>query len=325
MLKTKLSLSIVATLIVLFPQMASAQLARTFVSAAVGNDANACDRATPCRTFQVAHDRTFANGEITVLDPGGYGTVTINKTISIINDGVGEAGMLVSGGGTGVAISAAATDAVSLRGITIKGIGFGGGNGIVFNSGRSLTVENSVIRNLDGAGLGNGVIFRPNVAGSLGMFNTIVADNAANGISVEPTGAGITAGAVLSHVQVFNNAVNGIVVNGAGGTGSISASVADSVVANNGLVGQVGGVLATSSAGQAFVDVLVLRSLIANNPRFGVLANSSAALIRLGQSAITGNGAGNAISNSGIIQSYVDNYIDGNANGNGAPTPIARK
>src|SRR5262245_66648817 len=110
------------------PSRAQAQLARTFVSAAGGNDANDCNRLTPCRTFQVAHDKTLANGEITVLDPGGYGAVFITKAISIINDGVGEAGMLVSGGVNGVTINGGANDKVSLRGITIKGIGFGSGN-----------------------------------------------------------------------------------------------------------------------------------------------------------------------------------------------------
>src|SRR5437016_2861744 len=117
---------------------AQAQLARTFVSAASGNDINDCNRLTPCRTFQAAHDKALANGEITVLDPGGYGAVVISKTISIINDGVGEAGVLVSGGATGITIAAGASDAVSLRGLTVKGIGFGGGNGIVFTSGKSL-------------------------------------------------------------------------------------------------------------------------------------------------------------------------------------------
>src|SRR5262249_9155782 len=63
---------------------AEAQLARTFISS-LGNDANDCQRLTPCRTFQGAHDKTLANGEITLLDPGGYGAVTITKAISIIN------------------------------------------------------------------------------------------------------------------------------------------------------------------------------------------------------------------------------------------------
>src|SRR5215468_12384489 len=90
---------------------ARAQLARTYVSAASGNDANDCNRLTPCRTFQAAHDKTSSMGEITVLDPGGYGAVTITKSVSIINDGVGEAGVLVSGGANGITIAASALDA----------------------------------------------------------------------------------------------------------------------------------------------------------------------------------------------------------------------
>src|SRR5262249_11391384 len=143
---------------------AQAQLARTFVSS-LGNDANDCNRLTPCRTFQRAHDNSLANGEITVLDSGGYGAVTITKTISIINDGVGEAGVLVSGGLNGITINAASTDSVSLRGLTVKGIGFGGGNGIVFMRGKSLTVENCAVRNLNGGtGLGFGIVFRPDLS-----------------------------------------------------------------------------------------------------------------------------------------------------------------
>src|SRR5215472_5258026 len=138
-----------------------AQQARSFVSG-LGNDGNApnCNRTTPCRTFQVAHDNTLANGEITVLDPGSYGGVIINRNISIINDGVGEAGALVSGGVNGITINAPADAAVTLRGLTIKGIGFGGGNGIVFNTGAFLSIENCVIRNLTGSSgtTGHGLI-----------------------------------------------------------------------------------------------------------------------------------------------------------------------
>src|SRR5262249_46918435 len=178
------------------PQSAQAQLARTFVSSS-GSDLNNCDRLTPCRTFQHAHDQTLANGEITVLDPGGYGAVIINRTISIINDGVGEAGALVSGGVTGITINGAATDVVNLRGLTVKGIGFGGGNGIVFTTGKSLTVENCAIRNLTGGlPLGVGLTYQPNGSSALAVTNTFVADNAV-GILIQPTGASSTVNAVM--------------------------------------------------------------------------------------------------------------------------------
>src|SRR3954454_24833163 len=102
--------------------LANAQIARTGVSAARGNDANNCDVATPCRTFQRAHDQTNSDGEITVLDAGGYGALAITKSISVVNDGVGEASILVSGGGTGITVNAGAGGFVNLRGITIQGI-----------------------------------------------------------------------------------------------------------------------------------------------------------------------------------------------------------
>ena len=140
--------AIIAALVGLcLPTMpARAQLARTFVSAAGGDDGNDCSRTTPCRTFQGAHDKTIDQGEIIVLGPGGYGPVLITKSISIINDGTGEASILVEGGIAGVVVNAPATGTVHLRGITIQGIGFGGGSGIRFDTGLSLTVENCVIR-----------------------------------------------------------------------------------------------------------------------------------------------------------------------------------
>ena len=61
---------------------ASAQATRTFVSG-VGNDADPCSRTAPCRTFAGAIVKTFINGEINCLDPGGYGAVNITKSITI--------------------------------------------------------------------------------------------------------------------------------------------------------------------------------------------------------------------------------------------------
>src|SRR5260370_803082 len=80
---------------------------RSFISAN-GVDTNPCTRPAPCRTLQTAHDGTSAGGEINMLDPAGYGTVIISKAISIVNDGVGSAGILVPNGGTGITIDAGA-------------------------------------------------------------------------------------------------------------------------------------------------------------------------------------------------------------------------
>jgi len=208
-------------------------LARTYVSSVNGNDGNDCNRLTPCRTFQVAHDKTLANGEITVLDPGGYGAVTITKTISIINDGVGEAGVLVSGGLIGITVNAGPFDRVSLRGLTVKGIGFGGGNGIRFNTGASLTIENSAIRNHTG----DGIQMLGNVpAGAQPAFilsNTFVADNGGNGILVQPGGTVGSLRVTLTRVEMYNNSANGFAV-----TSPIArVTIADSTASHNGFSG----------------------------------------------------------------------------------------
>ncbi|PYQ51096.1 MAG: hypothetical protein DMF59_08935, partial [Acidobacteria bacterium] len=61
---------------------ANAQASRTWVSG-VGDDANPCSRTAPCKTFAGAISKTAAGGEISVLDPGGFGAVTITKSITI--------------------------------------------------------------------------------------------------------------------------------------------------------------------------------------------------------------------------------------------------
>src|ERR1700688_2150375 len=75
---------------------AAAQATRTWVSG-VGDDVTPCSRTAPCKTFPGAIVKTAAGGEIDVLDPGGFGAVTITKAITIASEGVGEAGILVAG------------------------------------------------------------------------------------------------------------------------------------------------------------------------------------------------------------------------------------
>src|SRR5262245_30952985 len=77
---------------------AHAQATRTWVSG-VGDDANPCSRTAPCRTFAGAISKTVAHGEISVLDPGGYGAVTITKSITLSGDGTlaGITGATVNG------------------------------------------------------------------------------------------------------------------------------------------------------------------------------------------------------------------------------------
>src|SRR5229473_2681032 len=219
-----------ATLLGLCLHVASAhaQYVRTCVSAN-GNDANTCHCSQPCRTFQRAHDQTLDQGELAVLDPGGYGPVTITKSISIMNDGVGEASIQVSGGGTGITVNApAGAGYVNLRGITIQGVGFGGGLGLVFNSGFALTITNCVVRNHTA----DGIVYKPDGSSSLSVSDTLVADNGRNGIVVQTVSSGIVK-AALSRVHAYNNSSSGIVVFSTSQMVKLNATLVDSVAANN--------------------------------------------------------------------------------------------
>src|ERR671934_1739865 len=103
------------------PARALATIRRTFVSTS-GSDANPCDRATPCRSFGAAIANTTAGGEVIVLDSGGYGPVTITKAVSIIAPPGIYAGITALSGDA-IDVSAGTSDKVTLRGLTLNGIG----------------------------------------------------------------------------------------------------------------------------------------------------------------------------------------------------------
>lgn len=319
---TKIALALfLSALLDLCLQVASAQaqLARTAVSTANGNDANDCSAAAPCRTLGAAHTATLDQGEIIVLDPGGYGALTITKSISIY--GRGEASILVSGGGVGITINAPPGGYVNLRGFTIQGIGFGGGTGIRFNSGASLTIQNCVVRNHSPGvnAAGSGIEFFPNASSSLSVSNTSVTENGGAGIIVYPNGSG-TVKVVLNRVEAYNNGSDGVTVNGNLSTGAINASVTDSKAANN--VGA--GFAVASSPGHPVTNLTVVRSLAANNGT-GLIANGANATLRLLQSTVTGNTTSWSASSGGVLRSYGDNTIDGNGDGGPALTIIPKK
>src|ERR1700737_4709600 len=99
---------------------ANAQATRTWVSG-VGDDANPCSRTAPCKTFAGAISKTAACGEIDVLDPGGFGALTLTKSITL--DGTGALGSILASGFNGITINVASTDFVTIRGLSINGVG----------------------------------------------------------------------------------------------------------------------------------------------------------------------------------------------------------
>lgn len=126
---------------------AQAQATRTWVSG-VGDDVNPCSRTAPCKTFAGAISKTAPSGVISVLDPGGFGAVTITKSITI--DGGGIVGSILASLTTGVIINAASGDEVILRHLSIDGAG-NGINGIrVINNGVTVHIDDVNITDFTG-------------------------------------------------------------------------------------------------------------------------------------------------------------------------------
>src|SRR5256714_12731912 len=92
---------------------------RTWVSG-VGDDVNPGSRTAPCKTFAGAISKTIDPGQIDCLDPGGFGSVTITKSITI--DGTGTFGSILSTRTPRVIINGAGIQ-FTFRGLLIDGRG----------------------------------------------------------------------------------------------------------------------------------------------------------------------------------------------------------
>ncbi len=139
-----------------FTAVASAQATRTWVSG-VGDDVNPCSRTAPCKTFAGAISKTATGGEISVLDPGGYGTLTITKAMTV-DGGTGAGwGSTLFSSVNGFVINITTnltTDKVILRNLSINGAGTTlGVDGVRFLDGEELTMENISVFNYSGDGL----------------------------------------------------------------------------------------------------------------------------------------------------------------------------
>jgi hypothetical protein len=298
----------------------AAGVSRTFLSAA-GSDSNNCANVlTPCRHLATAYAATAANGEIYVLDPANYGSLTITGPVSI--EGHGWASIAPPSGGNAITINApGATDKINIIGVVLDGTALTGTTGIQFNSGGTLTVRDSVIRNFSSFGIN----FEPSSSSLSQLFvsNTLVSDNGASGIVIEPMGSGTTTG-VLDHVQIENNTGHGLVVETS--TQTINMTASDSVSANN----TADGIVASSSGGTP-VSIMVQNSTIANNGfsnnGAGLAATGANATLRVTRSTITGNNGGWTVNaTAGVVLSYGDNNIDGNGSANTEPPgPLSYK
>jgi len=189
-----------------FASLVQAQATRTWVSG-VGDDANPCSRTAPCKTFAGAISKTARGGEINVLDAGGFGAVTITKSITI--DGTGPMSSVLGSGTNGIVINitdpADVAKSVRIRGLSLNGAGTGL-IGIKVISANKIFVEDTMID-----GFTEGISINATTPVQVFIKGATIRNNSGNGISVASAGAQ----AILSNVTVAFNGTG--LVTAAGG------------------------------------------------------------------------------------------------------------
>ena len=243
---------------VLAPVAAHAQATRTWVSG-VGDDVNPCSRTAPCKTFAGAISKTADGGEINAIDPAGFGTVTIVKSMTI--DGSGVHASILNSGTNGVIINAP-NEVVHLRNLSIHGAG-SGITGIRVISAAKVFIENVYI-----AGSADGIDFNPTGSTQLVLKNVTIAVND-EGLKLRPAGT--------SFITVTNSSITGGVT-GVFGNGGF-AVISDSVISNHAAYG-------IYLEGSAIVNVE--RSQVDNNT-IGLLPASAGNILRISDSGFYNN------------------------------------
>jgi hypothetical protein len=292
-MKTSVLLAIVCAMCVaLFSMPANAQATRTWISG-VGDDANPCSRTAPCKTFAGAISKTAPGGEIDALDPGGFGALTITKSITLDGGGGQVASVLVAGT-NGFNISAQSTDIITIKNLRIQGLrcataGCTGGPGLTaiqFNTGAALVVDNVEIY-----GFANqGINFAPNqaTASTLSVQDTLISNCGGGGVLVAPTGGG-TAGAAITRSRVYNS------LYGVRAQDNAKVNVTFSVAGNN---ANNGFVAASTSAA---VEINLADSVAANTGLNGVATSGANATIRMVRASLLDNGTGINTAGGGTV------------------------
>jgi hypothetical protein len=292
--------ALTAAALALFASQADAQATRTWVSG-VGDDVNPCSRTAPCKTFAGAISKTATGGEISVLDPGGYGAVTITKSMTISGDGT--LASILGSGTNGVVVNCLdpvnANCVVTLRNISING-GATGFDGIRYVKGGELHVDNVTIYNFTGEGIK--VIPTVNAQNRLFVSNSKISNNTAGGILVQPTGSAVVNGSITNTLLDGNG--RGLRVEN-----SARVQVRDSQATGN----DANGFVALN-----FATIALENCVASNNLATGVYAGSSAS-VRMSSTMVLNNLNGlQAV--GGTIISFGNNRVYANSAGDGAPT-----
>ena len=300
----------VAALFLLANASAYAQATRTWVSG-VGDDVNPCSRTAPCKTFAGAISKTAAGGIINALDPGGFGALTITKSITIDGGGVAKGGTL-NASTNGITVNAGAADVVRLRNLSLDGAN-SGLNGIRFLAGGTLVVDDVRISgNTAAAPNGIGILFAPSGNSKLTVTDSIINNNTGGGIQIVP-GAGGFARVTIDHTRLLNNSF------GLRADDRSMVALRNSFVTGN----DRNGIIAVSVA-QA-VEITADNNQVTNNGvgfpgTAGVKAAGPLASVVISENVITGNANGISVLDGGDVMSFgsnrvVSNDVDGSPTG----------
>ena len=286
----------IAAFMFAFASLAQAQATRTWVSG-VGDDVNPCSRTAPCKTWAGAISKTAACGEIDALDPGGFGAVTITKSITL--DGTGTFASILASLTTGITINAAApaTDVITIRGLSINGA-CNGIRGMNIIAAKEVNIEDCVIFKF----VNEGILVNASAATQLNVRNSVIRDNTGDGVGVGTSTAQAKASFVHSS---FNGNGNGI-------HAKINSRMAaqDCTFAGN----TSNGVLADGGTGVLRIS----NSSIYNNGTNGVNGGSGG-VVALNSCDIHNNvGNGALVSGGGEVDTYGNNRIIANGT-NGCP------
>ena len=207
---------------------------------------------------------------------------------------------------------------VTLRNLTIGGVGTGGAIGIDFQNGAALFVEHCVIENWVGGG--SGISFAPpsGVSAKLHVTDSVIKNNNGaggnGGIDISTTGGGTTR-VVIERTQVENNTYG---INAGSSGGTILVEIKDSMIANS----TIDGINASTSNPGAIVSIVVDHSSSLHNGLNGIDVGNTGAYVTLSDSTVAWNAKGLNASSGGIILSTGNNRVGGNFNGNGV-SPVA--
>jgi hypothetical protein len=289
-----LNILAVAAFVLTVTSMANAQASRTWVSG-VGDDANPCSRTAPCKTFAGAISKTAAGGEIDCLDPGGFGAVTITKSITI--DGTHGAGFgsILAASTNGVIINAANV-IVTLRSLSINGgpPTTPGINGIRFLQGSKLVVEDSKIFNFTTTGVdqGAGIDIKMTTSGASVTVKDTTIYNNTRGIRATTTVGSV--GVLIDNCYISHNAQNDVLMENGGFTTIRDSTIAFSV---NG-VNLTGG---TNSGAN------LINTTVAGCSGVGLASNNNPS--RIGGSSFLGNGTDITQAAANTVKTFGDNNI----------------